>query len=72
MQTIEDRLKALMAAGWNIDIECKSSEREYALTYEGHASRQGGWRQVHGTGETLTELLDELEDGAAMISEEEA
>lgn len=73
--TTEERLKTLMAAGWNIDIECKSSEREFALTYEAHGVKQKGFhqnRQIHATGQTMAELVDELENWATLIQRREA
>jgi hypothetical protein len=60
---VEKFLKQKMAEGWNIQIECKSSRREYALTYEMYATRHvtdGSifGEIVHGVGDTLEEALN--------------
>lgn len=75
---IEERMQTLMKKRWNINIECKAKGREYELTYETQGSRipQPGATQdeitmsfnmIHGIGNTLDELLTNLEKQVANI-----
>jgi len=74
--TSEERLQTLMQRGWNIQIECKSKWREFALTYEasGHLIPRPGATQdeitlsfypIHAYGNTFEELVAHLEIAAA-------
>jgi len=66
MNEADYRLKKMMEKGWNIGIECKSSEREYALTYEASGSKLSQTFpfscSIHAVGDTLDELIERLED----------
>lgn len=58
--TAEEKLQELMKAGYNIEIECKSIERVYALTYEATARTNSIFCAGHAVGNTLDELADNL------------
>ena len=58
--TTEEKFKDMMARGYNIRIECKSSDRGYALTYEAQALKVGIYPLGHAVGGTLDELADNL------------
>lgn len=58
--TAEEKLQGLMKQGYHIDIQCKSAEREFALTYEAHARKNSIFSAGHATGSTLDELTDNL------------
>lgn len=58
--TTEDKFKAMMAKGYDVNIECKSSERVYALTYEAQATKGDFYTRGHAIGSTLDELADNL------------
>lgn len=68
-----NRIQELMAAGWDIRIECKGKGRSYEMTYEASGTQvlQDGMTnkekmaclmtQVHAVGNTIDELLGKLE-----------
>lgn len=68
-----NRLQKLMEQGWNIHIECKGKGRGYEMTFEASANRvlnenmseaektASLYSNTHAVGNTLSELLDELE-----------
>lgn len=58
--TAEEKLQDLMKQGYNISIECKSSERVFALSYEAAAYKDGIYTAGHAIGNTLDELADNL------------
>lgn len=68
------RLNQLMEQGWNIHIECKGKGKGYEMTFEASARRvfnenmthaekiTSMCRNTHAVGNTLSELLDVLEE----------
>lgn len=72
MLPVEERLKALMAKGYDIHIECKGIGRNYSMSYEASIKQSApgpddktgfGWLivQSHAVGDSLNELVDNLE-----------
>jgi hypothetical protein len=64
--TGEEHLRAKMAEGWNISIECKARGRGYGMTYEATAYHMDASFQERltnmrfGVGKTLEELMGNL------------
>jgi adenylyl- and sulfurtransferase ThiI len=63
MDETEKKLQKLMSDGWNLNIEGKSCDREYANTFEITARRTGNFmpsNMKHSVGDTLLEALNKL------------
>ena len=73
MKAVEERLRELMAKGYDISIKGKGVGRNYAMTYEATAMHSSpvapegecrvSWMmmQSHAVADSLDELLDKLE-----------
>ena len=79
MVSVEERLKELMAKGYDINIECKGIGRNFAMSYEATVKRSApkpedksdfSWLMVqsHAVGNSLNELLDNLEKNFAKFT----
>lgn len=66
--TAEERLQELMKLGYNIDIECKSINRVYALTYEAVGRKDGIICAGAAVGNTLDELVTNLAESIKRFS----
>lgn len=75
----EERLKTLMEKGYDIHIECKGKGRNYEMTYEASMRRSTpnpedesdfSWliTQSHAVGNTLDELVENLEKNLRLFS----
>ncbi|MGD7046932.1 hypothetical protein FZC83_01740 [Rossellomorea marisflavi] len=81
MNSVEERLQALMAKGYDINIECKGMGRSYSMSYEASVKRSApkpndksgfSWLvvQSHAVGNTLNELIDKLEENLSEFTKQ--